>query len=375
MKKQILGLCLIASFSIMAKGKDGGNGGGAIVCVNNNEITSAKLLDLREAELNGLTIKRSNQPYEVQLAAALDKYAKVYPQYLKWMKTEIDLINSKDVIKKSTKRLPPPTDTGIDRLNEERSCSLEGVARYNDDNTTLEIDQVIFDKFSPTDKAALYFHEALYRVHRLKIGTAINSEVIRTITGKIFAKEKLNLIAPEKSLAQAISRCSSKDQSNANEFFIVPSDNGTDYEAHFTKIMGTKLKEKVVFNIGKSYETGDGAYPQYYQKGLRIIREQSEANGLQSSISKNYKRKELKDDLKSKNLNIVIYGSRYVTQARYVQGQTQSLNGLPLSVNIIVEDDLIDNDGLRIHYNKNVVLTFALGQKAKLEEAISCELI
>lgn len=276
--KPILLLTLLTLSSTVIAGDEKGNGGGAIVCHNGGGISSAQLLDLREAEKakrNTLRITRSNAPYKEQLEAALAKYASVNPSVVELMREELLLLETENrlVELEDGKRLPPPTDTEISLLDEPRNCNLEGVARFNDDTEKLEIDPVIFNAMSETDKAALYFHEALYRVQRIRITKLNDSKVVRKITGKVFADKSLQTTPATTGIEDAISRCESED--GKFEFHIVPSKNDKGVELRLTKVDGLEIVEKTTFPIAPKTKLLENAREGFVLNRHRLSKSQS----------------------------------------------------------------------------------------------------
>lgn len=227
-------------------GAGGGNGGGGIVCIEASGKRSVKLLDLREAEKNtALTIKRSSAPWKEQLEEALLKYAEVQPDLVKLIRAELAYIENNTVLVRD-RRLPPPTDTQISDLDEPRNCFLEGVADYNDKEVKLHLDPELDALMPETDRAALRFHEAWYRVQRSKLTPTANSKVARLVTGMVFAQESLESSNELEGADQAVAECSSVD--NKYSFFVIPKGaEGT--EILFSKISGLKSHERTAITI------------------------------------------------------------------------------------------------------------------------------
>ncbi len=270
---KLVTLALVLSFSnVYAAGGDSGNGGGGIVCLNANGERTVKLLDLREAEKNpGLTITRSNKPWAAQLEAALQKYSAVNADYVKLMRAELKYMASNTIMEDSL-RLPPPNDTRITDLNEPRNCFLEGVANYDDVTGKLSIDAELEALMSETDRAALRFHEAWYRVQRVNMSPTDNSLVARKVTGAVFAQEPLKVIPVNQGAENAVSTCTSEDAKYS--FHIVPTDDKI--ELMFTRVNGINLGERTAVIVSSSSRTLQGDMLGSLSEGLKaVIRESS----------------------------------------------------------------------------------------------------
>lgn len=242
----VLAIPLSITSVLAAAGAGGGNGGGGIVCIQESGKRSVKLLDLREAEKNpDLTIKRSSAPWREQLEDALLKYAEVQPSLVELIRSELAYMEKNTILMKD-RRLPPPTDTQISELDEPRNCFLEGVSDYNDNKVKLYLDPELDALMPETDRAALRFHEAWYRVQRSKLTPTANSKVARLVTGMVFAQEPLETSHELEGADQAIAECSSED--NNYSFFITPKGNDGS-EILFSKIAGLKSFERTAITI------------------------------------------------------------------------------------------------------------------------------
>ena len=250
----LIGTLLSLNSFARETGDKEGNGGGSIVCTNTNgTIISAKLLDLREAEKKQLTITRSNLPREEQLEKALLKLSLTAPDLVAKMRVILgpnsQALDSKVVPLEIGKRLAPPSDMDLKLLDEPRNCSPEGVANYNDFTETLTEDLVIYKAMSPTDQAALMFHEALYKVWRGGSTSVVDSTRARKLTGAVFAVEPLVTIPPSAGIASATHLCENQDSS----FYVIPLANG-EIRLQFTKIDHQNMMELTTFD-----QTQDGS--------------------------------------------------------------------------------------------------------------------
>jgi hypothetical protein len=266
---KLVTLALVLSFSnVYAAGGDSGNGGGGIVCLNANGERTVKLLDLREAEKNpALTIARSNKPWALQLEAALQKYSAVNADYVKLMRAELSYM-ADNTIMEDALRLPPPNDTRITDLNEPRNCFLEGVANYDDLTGKLSIDSELEALMSETDRAALRFHEAWYRVQRVKMSPTDNSLVARKVTGMVFAQEPLKVVPVNQGAENAISTCTSEDSKYS--FHVVPKADG-EVELMFTRVSGINLGERTAVIINRDSRNMDGDILNSLSEGFKPV--------------------------------------------------------------------------------------------------------
>jgi hypothetical protein len=142
------------------------HGGGVIACTD-GEIS---LLDLFEGRAKGLEIPRDPAPVEAQVEKIFKKLEGFHPYlgkevrhaYREALKLAEDL--------PVEEALPPPTDTLIQKLP--AGCHLEGAALWYDgpgEKDRLVVDRSVLARLearSPTEAAALWVHEAIYRVFR-----------------------------------------------------------------------------------------------------------------------------------------------------------------------------------------------------------------
>lgn len=172
----LCGICSLAH-----AGDKIGGGGAAVVCKNTaGQISSVKLLDLYQAELErSLKIPRSTRPKDTQIAKALSKLNK----YLAF--------DVKDVISKIKVDYLPANitmsqkyDLGDSPVQIEDNCFPEWVAYYGADDH-LKIVTKYYNKMSVTDQAALFVHEGVYKIAR--DGEDKDSSRTRQIVGMIFS--------------------------------------------------------------------------------------------------------------------------------------------------------------------------------------------
>lgn len=328
MKTVFIGILTLLSITSFASEK--GNGGGSIVCMENSSISKAKLLDLREAELRGLLVDYSSDlSVEQLLEQALKKYSQLYPDIAKKIKQELSNILYGNVIYPSQERLPPPSDTGLKFLSEPINCFLEGVARYDDQRNILELNEDIYSNFSNTDKAALLFHEAMYRVQRLEFGHTKTSKEVRYITGALFAKNLLTFELAKENIDTAHSVCVSED--NSTEFYILYNLEQQRQEIHFTKVKGHRLVEKMIL-IDKTHSLKN-------EKRLQSGLVESKSSKLSKKDWAPYKRRSGKD-----------YGTLFVEDWIFI-AKSSAKYGLSLTFELSTVDVLSNKNHGEIFNN------------------------
>lgn len=117
--------------------------------------------------------------------------------------------------------IPAPTDVMAPFI--ERGCSLKSVAVYNGDlagalTGTLFIDRTLYQRMSPTDQAALFFHEAVYKYFRETYGVK-DSMLARKVTACVFAGVPCAELSPAAGVTpgSSLSCATSRDR-----FFVTP---------------------------------------------------------------------------------------------------------------------------------------------------------
>lgn len=181
-----------------------GNGGMAYVCRDQqtHEITKARLLDLWEPETYE-TIQDFNTSVKNQLSYAVERVKAFFPYGASVLNQYISEDQAR--IMKVKKPLIPTHDV-LPRYAPEFGCAFEQVAVHGYDDEThrvvLKIYEEIFNsaKFSNTDRAALFVHEALYRKDReIRLERGINtdpdSRKSRRSIAQIFAKNGLEQLS------------------------------------------------------------------------------------------------------------------------------------------------------------------------------------
>jgi hypothetical protein len=156
--------CLLVNLPSFAHANEteggAGHGGSAMVCAN-----SVEMLDLFEG-VNVYGLHFSITPNRDALAtarAALNKLAN-YPIFQSLLSAELEaVLQYARVLAVDTKNIP--TDD-IFPIVTEVGCSLEPAAVYLDGQNIILIDQTLFNAMDVESQAALYLHEAVYKIAR-----------------------------------------------------------------------------------------------------------------------------------------------------------------------------------------------------------------
>lgn len=197
MKNQLVALGL--GFSALScwnatAGVISGGGGGAFVCRDGaNQVVAVELVDLFEAEANGITIHYDDGvPVAAQVAAAIQKLSPIYPAFAEQVQKEWTIVQARqaggpDVV------VDTPTD--VDKHYSKRGCSLEGMMYFDDVRGNLIINTSLFQlQKTKTDFAASYLHEAIYKAMRDEsLPGAVDSTLTRRIVGCLVSDQDLGL--------------------------------------------------------------------------------------------------------------------------------------------------------------------------------------
>jgi len=149
-------------------GHEHGNGGGAIVCRDQNKkIISAELLDLWEARVSG---RELDFPYHrsayTMVEIGIDRIGLNNPFLAGRVREAYHNIKKISWDIPGNTALMPPTDAQHWMMKE--GCALEGVAQYMTfpDRDQLYIDLEILKMMPQMDQAGLWLHEAIYKALR-----------------------------------------------------------------------------------------------------------------------------------------------------------------------------------------------------------------
>lgn len=200
MKRLILSSMIAAGMTFSAiAGEGAGNGGGAWVCQNDDQLKTirwVKLVDLYEAEKEfKLGIKYYHDNYGYKDIVEVQKswlnfvdhnfYEELTP-YFEEVERNIRMVDADlEVIDDSLYRVRPPVRDCLDG-----EVKYIQVANYTHYGSVL-INKYLFnnEKFSEIDKAALMFHEAIYAYLRDRYGDS-DSVRAREIVGYVFSNLK-----------------------------------------------------------------------------------------------------------------------------------------------------------------------------------------
>jgi hypothetical protein len=184
----------LALFPLLGSANEKGNGGGAFVCRDaTGKILSAELVDLYEAKNQlGLTIQNFgraslDQRLEaIQLRAhqADPEFGPTFDEYLQIIREKLRVVGNVT--------LENTNDFQISISP--RRCAggkirFEQLASYTPTGDLI-VDGEIYRHLSRTNQAALYVHEALYLIARVKYGSVSSLEA-RVATGYLFSTEKV----------------------------------------------------------------------------------------------------------------------------------------------------------------------------------------
>ena len=188
MNKTIFNLAILGSAFLFSPfveaGVDSSGGGTAVVCRDGNHaISRIELLDLFEGRsVYGLTYVNNTDTTDDQIFAVYEKAATTMVQ------PQIDLFSALTRVRRIAKILPQGTH--LSAINDAYpivlpdGCRLEQFASYIDDGV-LSIDAELWDAADQTNRAALYLHEAVYRLARGEGAT--DSRFSRRVVSYLFS--------------------------------------------------------------------------------------------------------------------------------------------------------------------------------------------
>lgn len=176
-------------------GNEKGNGGGIHFCQADE---TQELYDIYEGQARyGFTIRSSNLTVDAQVNKAIEKIKKANPYIGKEVEKQVSYLRSNHMIIRARVTLAPVGDAKI--LLVDQGCAYKQLANWDEVSGNLIVSKDYFDRMDNTNKAALYVHEALYKVGRVlnllpieEDGTT-TSDTIRRMVGEIFStSESLN---------------------------------------------------------------------------------------------------------------------------------------------------------------------------------------
>ncbi len=195
-------LSAVSLGSVTDAALDGGhesNSGGAFVCRDGNGgVQSVKLLDLFEGEnLYSLVPMQSKATVAQLLEDALAKVQRASdPLVTSALGSPLSQALRPLLLKIQNEGISLPIGVGIAPPNDMEheltmeGCPLEGAISWNDKTNKIYKNMRIISKMDNVSKAALYFHEAFYRLLRDKGGesTAVRT---RKVTASVFSDAQL----------------------------------------------------------------------------------------------------------------------------------------------------------------------------------------
>lgn len=187
--KSAIAFALLLSASTGAYAGPSSSGGGPSIICNGPEgkVQTAQMLDLYEGQIRyGLAIPTLPTPGAAQLQAAFDRLTAYDWFVASDVQAALVDISSKVAFLPDGVIMAPGVDLGDSYAAVvPDGCELAYAGYYEADGT-LRISRTIFDKLDETDKAALFLHEAIYKVAR-ELGEDTDSLATREINAYLFS--------------------------------------------------------------------------------------------------------------------------------------------------------------------------------------------
>lgn len=182
-QEEVLPTTTISSPSNSMFGGESSGGGGGFYCATNNQT---EVLDLWEGQaVYGFNINRSDEEVVTQIKSALDKLKVIIPLLHDDVKEIIFGLKETAEILPAGTTLAFPHDALPDYTKE--GCNLIGLMFYDSFKEAVMYEESSIQKLqSKTDEAALWVHEAIYKVLRDKFKEA-NSRATRRLVGCLFS--------------------------------------------------------------------------------------------------------------------------------------------------------------------------------------------
>lgn len=180
----LIGSLLLSSLTFAG---EKGNGGGVHLCPS---LGTVEMYDLYEGYAR-YDVARTQKVLSVDeyLAQALEKLRGVSPRFEKLVRNKIQYLKSGHIIFRKGIRLTLSDDANI--LMTDEGCSYEQMANWDNLSEGIIVKKEYFDRLQDLDKAALYLHEAIYKVAR-DLFDVKNSDLTRKLVGLTLSDEKLN---------------------------------------------------------------------------------------------------------------------------------------------------------------------------------------
>lgn len=202
MKKIIL---LALLFSVSTFAKEGGNGGGVIICPQSIELYD--FWEYKDIHYPSLLWKSDPKlSHEDYLDAALRHIKKDIPEVHDLVAKTLTHILSTPKDKLFVDVSIPKIDDATIRVFDE-SCRYEQAANWNERFKKLFISRSLFHKLDGLNQAGLIMHEAIYKLSRDTFVATETSDKVRHVVAKIFSDERL-----EKADAEVILSTAAQDE-------------------------------------------------------------------------------------------------------------------------------------------------------------------
>lgn len=167
------------------------HGGGYFSCPESKNGKTYNLLDLWEGQVfEGLYYNHYEGNFREQLKKILSKFdrelSSAFSQKIRKY-VERMVINKRFILEEDEIEVLPPRDTQSSLGK--KGCELRGVASFQSAPHSfgfLYIDQKSFESLSEFEKAALFIHEAIYKILRDEVGVR-DSMLARRITANIIS--------------------------------------------------------------------------------------------------------------------------------------------------------------------------------------------
>lgn len=182
-------ILLVFLFTTSSFAKEGGNGGGVIICPNSIELYD--FWEYKDIHYPSLLWKADSRlSYEDYLDAALGHIKKDIPQVHDLVEKTVNSILS-------TPRDKLFVDVAIPKIYDARirafdkSCRYEQAANWNERFKKLFISRSLFNRLDTLNQAGLIMHEAIYKLSRDTMVATENSDEVRDVVARIFSDQRL----------------------------------------------------------------------------------------------------------------------------------------------------------------------------------------
>ncbi len=232
-----------------AVGGESSGGGGGFYCPGND---SAEVLDIWEGRaVFGYTIPSSNEDIDVQINKAAINLNRLAPHISEEVRQLALTLKSEARALPAGVKLAFPHDA-LPNF-EKPDCQLQGLMFFDGDQDIVLYDPILKSKLvSKTDEAALWMHEALYKVLRDKFGE-VTSVATRKAVACVFSSKGCidKLVTLEQLLPknQKVYKCSNQD---VTYFFFQSKRDQSKMSLILTRFMGKELKYPA-YNLNPSY--------------------------------------------------------------------------------------------------------------------------